>query len=73
MSAFCYECSEYLFDDGKMTEFKGLTTKKQEKQGIYRVVACEECGMILVHQDGRKVKSAPEGCLVCFEELRARR
>ena len=73
MSDFCYQCSEDMFGDGNLTAFKGLTTKRDIKNGKYALVLCEDCGLILVDPNGRRVREPPNGCLVCFSESKERR
>lgn len=51
MADFCKECSIEFF--GKDTkDLAGINTLEYDKQGLYSMVLCENCGPTLVDTEG---------------------
>lgn len=51
MADFCKQCSEEYFGRN-FRELAGLTTWKDQQNGLYAVVLCEGCGPIQVDVEG---------------------
>lgn len=59
MADFCKECSIEIFNDD-CGDLAGITTTKDMKRGIARLVLCEGCGPILVDPEGKRIRKYGE-------------
>ena len=67
MAEFCYQCAQDHFEDGSVNDFKGLSTEKDTKEGLYISALCEGCGITQVDHDGACIHHTTD-CLVAENE-----
>ena len=54
MADFCMECSIEVFGED-YKDMAGITTEEDMKNGVAAVVLCEECGVIHVDPQGKRI------------------
>jgi len=60
MAEFCLECTQDLFGEELPSDFEGLLSEEEFKEGLLMSVLCEGCGGIWVDHVGRKVEMEKE-------------
>jgi hypothetical protein len=54
MADFCRPCNIKYFD-ADISDFSGISTEEDTKNGLYARVLCETCGFIYVNHLGERV------------------
>ena len=54
MADFCLECAKELF--GGKSDFDGIISENQSREGFMQPVLCEGCGYICVDHLGKKIE-----------------
>lgn len=58
MAEFCLQCSEELKAPEGYSDFEGMSSEKDTKQGFLNNVLCEGCGFIQVDHNGKCVSGS---------------
>ncbi len=60
MADFCLECTHEMFGEDCPSDFKGLLSEGEFKEGYLLPVLCEGCGYSWVAPKGKKVNKKEE-------------
>ena len=56
MADFCLGCTKELFGEKVKSDFDGILSEDQFKEGFMQPVLCEGCGYICVDHLGKKIE-----------------